>query len=142
MSLSENAAIVVPNSPALGYTPPNTVQEGEQFIEHLSGYGSGTITVDVIDPFTIRDGREYHVVFDTLDNPEDLAFSIRNQELITEILGINTDSTAIASHDRIDSRLVIESSVVNDSTVHDTIFPILVTDVEGSKIYDLSLIHI
>ena len=136
VSLSENAAIVVPNSPALGYTPPNTVQEGEQFIEHLSGYGSGTITVDVIDPFTIRDGREYHVVFDTLDNSEDLAFSIRNQELITEILGINTDSTAIASHDRIDSRLVIESSVVNDSTVYDTIFPILVTNVEGSKTYD------
>jgi len=136
VSLSENAAIVVPNSPALGYTPPNTVQEGEQFIEHVSGYGSGTITVDVINPFTIRDGREYHVVFDTLDNSEDLAFSIRNQELITEILGINTDSTAIASHDRIDSRLVIESSLVNDSTVYDTTFPILVTNVEGSKTYD------
>ena len=136
VSLSENAAIVVPNSPALGYTPPNTVQEGEQFIEHLSGYGSGTINVDVINPFAIRDGREYHVVFDTLDNSEDLAFSIRNQELITEILGINTDSTAIASHDRIDSRLVIESSLVNDSTVYDTTFPILVTNVEGGKTYD------
>ena len=136
VSLSENAAIVVPNSPALGYTPPNTVQEGEQFIEHFSGYGSGTITVDVIDPFTIRDGREYHVVFDTLDNSEDLAFSIRNQELITEILDINTDSTAIASHDRIDSRLVIASSMVNDSTVYDTTFPILVTNVEGSKTYN------
>ena len=136
VSLSENAAIVVPNSPALGYTPPNTVQEGEQFIEHLSGYGSGTITVDVINPFAIRDGREYHVVFDTLDNSEDLAFSIRNQELITEILDINADSTAIASHDRIDSRLVIASSLVNDSTVYDTTFPILVTNVEGGKTYD------
>jgi len=136
VSLSENAAIVVPNSPALGYTPPNMVQEGEQFIQHLSGYGSGTITVDVIDPFTIRDGREYHVVFDTLDNSEDLAFSIRNQELITEILDINTDSTAIASHDKIDSRLVIVSSLINDSTVYDTTFPILVTNVEGSKTYD------
>ena len=134
--MSENAAIVVPNSPALGYTPPNTVQEGEQFIEHLSGYGSGTITVDVINPFAIRDGREYHVVFDTLDNSEDLAFSIRNQELITEILDINADSTAIASHDRIDSRLVIASSLVNDSTVYDTTFPILVTNVEGGKTYD------
>ena len=139
VSLSENAAIVVPNSPALGYTPPNTVQEGEQFIEHLSGYGSGTITVDVINPFAIRDGREYHVVFDTLDNSEDLAFSIRNQELITEILDINADSTAIASHDRIDSRLVIASSLVNDSTVYDTTFPILVTNVEGGKTYDYGL---
>ena len=136
VSLSENAAIVVPNSPALGYTPPNTVQEGEQFIEHLSGYGSGSITVDVIDPFTIRDDKEYHVVFDTLENSEDLAFSIRNQELITEILSINTDSTAIASHDRIDSRLVIASSIVNDSTVYDTTFPILVTNVEGNTTYD------
>ena len=136
VSLSENAAIVVPNSPALGYTPPNTVQEGEQFIEHLSGYGSGSITVDVIDPFAIRDDKEYHVVFDTLDNSEDLVFSIRNQELITEILDINSDSTAIASHDRIDSRLVITSSIVNDSTVYDTTFPILVTNVEGNTTYD------
>ena len=136
VSLSENAAIVVPNSPALGYTPPNTVQDGEKFIEHISGYGSGKITVDVIDPFAIKDNIEYHVVFDTLDNSEELAFSVRNQELIVEILKINADSSAIATHDKIDSRMVVTSSFVNDTTVNDTVYPIVVTDVPGSITYE------
>ncbi|MFL2983011.1 MAG: hypothetical protein ACJZ12_01300 [Candidatus Neomarinimicrobiota bacterium] len=131
-SLSENAAIVVPNSEALGYVPPNTLDSGETFIRHISGYGSGLIDVDVVDPFAIEDGKEYHVVFDTLENAEELAFSIRDQELIVETLVINADSSAIASYDHIDARMTI---ILIDSTVYDTTYPLLVTDASGDIAY-------
>ena len=131
-SLSENAAIVVPNSEALGYLPPNTLDSGETFIRHISGYGSGLIEVDVVDPFAIRDGKEYHVVFDTLENAEELAFSIRDQELIVETLVINADSSAIATYDHIDARMIL---TLVDSAKYDTTYPVTVTDVSGDITY-------
>ena len=135
VNLSENAAIVVPNSEALGYVPPNFVEQGSSFVKHISGYGSGTITVDVIDPFAIRDGKEYQVVFDTLDAIDDLSFSIRDQELIVETLSINTDSSAIASYDHLDAKMVIKTLIVNDSTVYDTTYPVTVTNSVGDIVY-------
>ena len=104
VSLSENAAVVLPNPTSLGYIPPNTVSDGEHFITHLSGYGSGQVKVEVVDPFAIIDGEEYQVVFDTLETAEDLVFSVRNQEFIIETLTINPDSSAIASYDNIDDK--------------------------------------
>ena len=134
VSLSENAAIVLPNAEALGYIPPNTVEEGETFITHVSGYGSGQISIEVIDPFGIEDGTEYQVVFDTLETAEEISFSVRNQELITEILTINSDSTAIASYDHIDAKMIVHSSLINDSTVYDTTYPVIVTNVNDDNI--------
>ena len=139
VSLSENAAIVVPNSEALGYVPPNTVVEGEKFISHIAGYGSGLITVEVIDPFAIKDNNEYQVVFDTLETIEDLGFSVRNEELIIEILTIHDDSSAAASYDHIDAKMVVTSTVVNDSTVYDTTYPVTVTNVAGDVTYNIGV---
>ena len=83
------------------------------------------ITVEVIDPFAIVDSKEYQIVFDTLETSEDLAFSIRNQELILETLTINSDSSAVATYDNLDAKIRINSTVINDSTVYDTIHPSL-----------------
>ena len=135
VNLSQNAAIVLPNPEALGYVPPNTVEEGEKFVEHIAGYGSGNIEVDVVNPFLITDGKEYQIVFDTLETADDLAFSVRNQEIIVETLSINADSSALASHDHIDAKMVINSTVINDSTVYDTLYPVTVTNVAGDITY-------
>ena len=134
--LSENAAVVTPNPPALGYVPPNTVSEDEQFIKHISGYGSGDISVAVIDPFAITETKEYQIVFDTLQTADDLAFSVRNQELIIETLTINSDSSAITTYDNIDAKISINSTMINDSTVYDTINPVSVTNVDGTISYN------
>ena len=118
VNLSQNAAIVHPNPQALGYIPPNTVPDGEKFVNHISGYGSGSIEVDVVDPFSINDGKEYHVVFDTLETADDLAFSIRNQELVIETLLINVDSSAVASE--LSSRVVaFENINTNDRLINE-----------------------
>ena len=90
----------------------------------------------MVDPFSISDGKEYHVVFDTLETADDLAFSIRNQELVIETLSINIDSSAVASYDHIDSKMVINTTVVNDSAVYDTIYPVTVTNVAGDVTYE------
>ena len=119
VSLSENAAIVVPNPEALGYVPPNTVAEGKRFINHIEGNGSGFITVDVIDPFAIKDNNEYQVIFDTLETADDIGFSVRNQDLILETLVIQSDSSATASYDQIDARMNVTSTLINDlSLIH------------------------
>ena len=127
VSLSENAAIVLPRGEALGYVPPNTVGEGENFINHISGYGSGQISIEVIDPLAIKEATEYQVIFDTLETAEEISFSVRKQKLITETITIN-DSIAIASYDNIDVKMIIDSSLVNDSTVYDTTYPVLLTN--------------
>ena len=134
--LSENAAVVTPNPPALGYVPPNTVSEDEQFVKHISGYGSGDISVAVIDPFAITETKEYQIVFDTLQTADDLTFSVRNQELIIETLTINSDSSAITTYDNIDAKISINSTIINDSTVYDTINPVSVTNVDGTISYN------
>ncbi len=143
VSLSENAAIVLPNSESAGYIPPNMENDGT-FVKHIAGYGSGNITIETIDPFAIKDKKEYQVVFDTLDTYEEIAFSVRNQELIIETLSINQDSSATASYDHIDSKLIITSTVIydtttiddeiiiNETTMYDTLYPVIVTDISGS----------
>lgn len=135
VSLSENAAIVIPNSEALGYVPPNTTEEGQTFVEHIAGYGSGLITVEVVDPFAVQDQKEYHVVFDTLETADELGFSVRNQKLIVETLMINSDSTAVASFDHLDAKMIVNTTIVNDSTVYDTTYPITVTDLDSTTTY-------
>ena len=139
VSLSENAAVVVPNPRALGYIPPNTVPDGEQFLKHISGYGSGLINIEVVDPFVIKNNKEYQVVFDTLETSEDVVFSVRDQEIIVESLTINSDSTAVASFDNIDAKISITSTIQNDSTVYDTTYPVVVTSVDGSITFQYGL---
>ena len=64
-----------------------------------------------------------------------LPFGVRNQELIIETLTINSDSSAITTYDNIDAKISINSTIINDSTVYDTINPVSVTNVDGTIIY-------
>ncbi|MBT3501775.1 MAG: hypothetical protein HOB40_08330 [Candidatus Marinimicrobia bacterium] len=149
VSLSENAAIVVPNGTAIGYVPPNTLEEGNSFLSHISGYGSGAINIDVVDPYAIKDNNEYHLVFDTLNSAEEVVFNIRNQKEVLETLVIK-DSIARASNINIYSMIITEISTVDtsitgtdsiftDTTLYDTTFPVKVTNQSGSIEYQYGL---
>ena len=116
--------------------PPNAVAAGQRFITHTEGFGSGDISVDVIDPFAIKDNNEYQVIFDKLEDSDLTAFSVRNQEIILETLVIQADSSASASYDNIDARMILTPALVNDSTVYDTTFPLVVTNVSGCMTYE------
>lgn len=63
-----NCAVVTPNAPAAGYVPPEI--EGD--LDHVaSGVGTGSMSVEVVNPFQIEDGTQYKVeFFSEGDNPD------------------------------------------------------------------------
>ena len=136
VNLSENAAIVVPNSQAAGYVPPNTMPDGEELISHISGYSSGKIDIEVVDPFAIKDDKEYQVIFSNSATSDEVSMSVRNQDSIVEILKINADSTAIATYDHIDTAIVIDSLIVDEVVTYDTLYPVTL-----SSVFDDSIIY-
>jgi hypothetical protein len=145
VSLSENAAIVVPNGTAIGYVPPNSSDGTESFLSHLMGYGSGDIRIFVVDPYAVKDNNEYNVVFDTLDTAEDVVFNIRAQKEILETLTIqdsiarasqiNIHSMIISAFATIDTAINGMDTIYTDTTLYDTTFPVLLTNETGTVEY-------
>jgi hypothetical protein len=80
-----NTVVVTPNAPAAGYVPPADLSTEEQTVVQLQGYGTGSITVDAIDPLKVQDGWEYHVVFDR-DEADRKVFSVENLQPITVVI--------------------------------------------------------
>ena len=119
VNLSENAAIVVPNSEAIGYIPANYTSDDGDFVRHIAGYGTGNITVEVIDPLAVKDENKYQIIFDNISSTSQIGFSVKDMTVITEMLKINSDSTAVASKSKIDS---------NDS--------LIVASIDGDQLYD------
>ncbi len=115
VNVSENAAIVTPNVTAIGYVPPNKVIEGESFVKRISGYGSGRVEIEVVDPYTVKDNNEYQIVFDTLQTANDVVFNVRNQEEVLETLPI-LDSIARTSYAYLDSNAVLVTSHSGNNT--------------------------
>ena len=115
VNVSENAAIVTPNVTAIGYVPPNKVIEGESFVKRISGYGSGRIEIEVVDPYTVKDNNEYQIVFDTLQTANDVVFNVRSQEEVLETLPI-LDSIARTSYAYLDSNAVLVTSHSGNNT--------------------------
>ena len=115
VNVSENAAIVTPNVTAIGYVPPNKAIEGESFVKRISGYGSGRVEIEVVDPYTVKDNNEYQIVFDTLQTANDVVFNVRNQEEVLETLPI-LDSIARTSYAYLDSNAVLVTSHSGNNT--------------------------
>lgn len=115
VNVSENAAIVTPNVTAIGYVPPNKAIEGESFVKRISGYGSGRVEIEVVDPYTVKDNNEYQIVFDTLQTANDVVFNVRNQEEVLEILPI-LDSIARTSYAYLDSNTVLVTNHSGNNT--------------------------
>jgi len=115
VNVSENAAIVTPNVTAIGYVPPNKAIEGESFVKRISGYGSGRVEIEVVDPYTVKDNNEYQIVFDTLQTANDVVFNVRNQEDVLETLPI-LDSIARTSYAYLDSNAVLVTSHSGNNT--------------------------
>ena len=115
VNVSENAAIVTPNVTAIGYVPPNKVIEGESFVKRISGYGSGRVEIEVVDPYTVKDNNEYQIVFDTLQTANDVVFNVRSQEEVLETLPI-LDSIARTSYAYLDSNTVLVTNHSGNNT--------------------------
>ena len=115
--MSENAGVALPNATVAGYVPPNTVAPGQDFIDHYDGYGTGDISLSVIDPYAVKESVTYKVLFDTLGSSDDVVFSVLNDEEIVETITL-IDSMALTTHGHIDSLSVLLTNESGSVTYH------------------------
>ncbi|MFA3783888.1 hypothetical protein ABRY23_12575 [Melioribacteraceae bacterium 4301-Me] len=115
-----NCAVVRPNAPVAGYTPPNV--EGE-LTKPAEGIGTGHLNVSILNPNEIKEGNSYKIVFKSVgDFPQykTTGYSIiRTADGKTDTLQAFVDSTLIGS-DKVSppfDGLVL--SVINDSVTID-----------------------
>ena len=119
-NLSENAGTVVPSAPSAGYIPPNTPEDGENFIIHDSGNAKGLIKLETILFDKIPDNRTYSVEFEEISEVPGKQYYVRDEKIISEKI-IFLGGLASLSKFNIDSASVIltdlDSSVVFSDTI-------------------------
>ncbi len=72
--LDQNTAQVTPQAPAAGYR-----QSGVQdSIQHISGFATGNIWLDILDPLLVSDGQTYQVSFDDTSHTDTIIYSMLN----------------------------------------------------------------
>ncbi|MFO7524475.1 MAG: hypothetical protein R6W68_03395 [Ignavibacteriaceae bacterium] len=113
-----NCAVVTPNAPVAGYLPPQIIGNTSQV---ANGNGTGSMTVNVIDPLKIKDGAQYSVMFKSSDDYpkyKTLSFDIISTfEGVTDTILRNSDSSSIGadrSSPPFDGMVV---SIINDTSV-------------------------
>ena len=79
--LDINTASVVPRSPAAGYVKGSvSYYDSLSFIKHISGFGTGTFSIEVLDPRAIEDTNTFQITF--IDKPT--RYSIEDLSPIVE----------------------------------------------------------
>lgn len=92
VTLDKNTVRVVPTVPSAGYIPPE-ISNG---IEHVSGPGTGDITIDLIDPSLVT-ASDYMLVFDDTLHKDTLTYSW--YEIGIDTIAIFTESMALDDED-------------------------------------------
>ncbi len=113
-NLSENAGTVVPSAPSAGYIPPNTPEDGENFMIHDSGNAKGQIQLETILFDEIPDNRTYSVEFEEINEVPGIQYYVRDEKIISEKI-IFLGGLASLNKFNIDSASVILTDL--DSTV-------------------------
>jgi hypothetical protein len=93
-----NCAVVVPNSPVAGYVPPQIIGDTRQVV---SGVGTGSMSVNILNPNAILDGAQYNVIFKSSDDYplyKTLSYDVvRTFNNAIDTIVVNEDSTNIGS---------------------------------------------
>jgi hypothetical protein len=124
ISTDQNTVIVTPSEVAAGWTSPHLSDAG---ISHVSGSGTGSISVSVISPNSIKDGRTYHVQFGDDGVYEDFGanytgktnlVTIYDKALNVSIMGVSDpDNNERAKEILVDG---LKISISNQATAFDT----------------------
>ncbi|MEO8398791.1 MAG: hypothetical protein ABI550_03140 [Ignavibacteriaceae bacterium] len=93
-----NCRVVVPNSPAAGYIPPEV--KGD-FSQVTQGIGTGNVKVTVLDESQIKNGADYKIIFNTAGdstNYKTVSYSIvRQLDSVTDTIKARVDSSTFGS---------------------------------------------
>lgn len=107
-----NTVQVIPGPRVSGYNPPKFSDVG---LNHVSGIGTGDISVDIIDDLAVKDGGDYKIFFeDTLKVPSGKIlqknYSVVNQLPITQSFVVyDTKFTKLEK-----SNIYVDSVIVRD----------------------------
>jgi hypothetical protein len=72
--LDVNTIQAIPQAPAAGYEPPG-LGDG---VEHVEGFGTGDVRIEILDPMIIPDNQTFEVVFDDTSNPGETTYDLIN----------------------------------------------------------------
>ena len=113
-----NCAVVIPNSPVAGYVPPQIVGETKQV---SAGVGTGSMSVNILNPDAILDGAQYNIVFKSTDDyPLYKTTSydvVRTFQSVTDTIIVNEDTTTIGAGRVSQPFDGMAVSILNDTTV-------------------------
>ena len=113
-----NCAVVIPNAPVAGYVAPQIIGDTKQVAD---GVGTGSMSVNILNPNAILDGAQYNVVFNSTDDyPLYTTTSynvIRTFENVTDTIVVNEDTTSIGAGRTSQPFDGMALSIVNDTTI-------------------------
>lgn len=93
-----NCAVVIPNAPVAGYVPPQVVGDLNKV---TSGLGTGSVSVEVLNPATISSGAQYKLLFNstgTIPNYRTSSYSVvKTYNGTTDTLESNVDATTFGT---------------------------------------------
>ncbi|HUX59861.1 MAG TPA: hypothetical protein VMV32_01005, partial [Ignavibacteriaceae bacterium] len=93
-----NCAVVIPNAPVAGYVPPQVVGDLNKV---TSGLGTGSVSVEVLNPATISSGAQYKLLFNstgTIPNYRTSSYSVvKSYNGTTDTLESNVDATTFGA---------------------------------------------
>ncbi|MCK4297846.1 MAG: hypothetical protein KAX28_14470, partial [Candidatus Marinimicrobia bacterium] len=94
ITLDKNTVMTVPNAPSSGYISPE-IPDG---IKHISGPGTGKVTVDILDQRLITDS-EYIVSFDDTTHKDTIVYSLFEITSDLDTIPIFEESKALNNED-------------------------------------------
>ena len=113
-----NCAVVIPNAPVAGYVPPQIIGETKQVSD---GVGTGSMSVNILNPNAILDGAQYNVVFNSTDDYplyKTVSYDVvRTFQNVTDTIIVNEDTTTIGEGRVSQPFDGMAVSIINDTTV-------------------------
>jgi hypothetical protein len=96
--VDQNCAVVTPNAPVAGYVPPQVIGNPNKV---TSGLGTGSISLQVLNPSAIYDGAQYEIIFKaqgTVPSYRTVSYLIsRSDSGTVDTLQNNVDATIFGS---------------------------------------------
>ncbi|MBL7067584.1 MAG: hypothetical protein ISS29_06995 [Candidatus Marinimicrobia bacterium] len=125
-----NTAVVIPDAPAAGYLPPETADG----IVKRSGWGSGDILLDFIDPRLVTDA-EYLITFDDTTHKDTLVYSLFELTTNYDTIPVFKESSALKSEDTNPMFNGMRIRVKNDGVVYNDTFSVWKPGAKSNLVY-------
>ncbi len=79
-SFDVNTAKVIPGPPATGYVGPELENIMGDLADKVAGISTGTVRIQFLDPFAVKEDKRYEIEFDTLASADEVVYSVTDLE--------------------------------------------------------------